>query len=135
MWSGGASVQHRISSNPRLLSIMTALAVAILALLVILPQIAHPHTIYHIFLHIISLIIAIFLSVVSTIAYRRNNSTRTLFMALGFLLLAVVELMYLFHATENTGDVIIPAVDIELSHVVLLVMLTLFGIGVLKVNK
>jgi hypothetical protein len=114
---------------------MTALVIAILAVLVIMPHIAHPQTIYHIFLHIISLIIAIFLSVISIIAYNRNNSTRTLFMALGFILLAVIEFLYLFHATQNIGDVIIPVVDIELSHVILLVMLILFGIGVLKVNK
>jgi hypothetical protein len=42
---------------------------------------------------------------------------------------------YLFYATVNIEAVIIPIVDIELSHIILLVMLTLFGIGVLKVNR
>jgi hypothetical protein len=58
-----------------------------------------------------------------------------LFMTLGFALLAVIETLYLFHATANLEDVIIPVVDVELSHIILLVMLTLFGVGVLKVNK
>ncbi|MBV9178104.1 MAG: hypothetical protein JO297_13815 [Nitrososphaeraceae archaeon] len=71
----------------------------------------------------------------SIISYRRTNSTRILFMTLGFFLLAVIEILYLFHATANIEDVIIPVVDIEVSHVILLIMLTLFGIGVLKVNK
>ena len=56
-------------------------------------------------------------------------------MTLGFFALAVIEILYLFHATANIEDVIIPIVDIELSHIILLVMLTLFGIGILKVNK
>jgi hypothetical protein len=33
------------------------------------------------------------------------------------------------------GQLIIPAVNIELSHMILLVMVSLFGLGVLKVNK
>jgi hypothetical protein len=42
---------------------------------------------------------------------------------------------YLFLATASLEDVIIPIVDVELSHIILFVMLTLFGLGVLKVNK
>ena len=56
-------------------------------------------------------------------------------MTFGFFALSVIEILYLFHATANLEDVIIPIVDIELSHIILFVMLTLFGIGVLKVNK
>ena len=56
-------------------------------------------------------------------------------MSLGFCLLAGIEFLYLFHATANIADVIIPIVDVELSHAILLIMLTLFGIGILKVNK
>ena len=53
----------------------------------------------------------------------------------GFAVLAFVEFLYLFYSTVNIEAVIIPIVDIELSHIILLVMLTLFGIGVLKVNR
>jgi hypothetical protein len=56
-------------------------------------------------------------------------------MTFGFISLAIVELLYLFHATANIEEVIIPIVDVELSHVILLAMLTLFGIGVLKLNN
>ena len=106
-----------------------------MAVPVILPHITHPSMIYHIFLHIISVIIAIFLTIVSFLAYKRNNSTRILFMTFGFISLTVIEFLYLFHATANIEDLIVPVVDIELSHVVLFVMLTLFGIGILKVTK
>lgn len=91
--------------------------------------------IYHIFLHIVSLIIAIFLGVVSIIAYERNRSTRILFMASGFLSLVVIEVLFLFYATINIEDIIIPVVDIELPHVILFAMLALFGVGVFKVTR
>ena len=47
-------------------------------------------------------------------------------MTIGFFALAVIEILYLFHATANLEVVIIPIVDAELSHIILLVMLTLF---------
>jgi hypothetical protein len=56
-------------------------------------------------------------------------------MTFGFILLSAIEFLYLFHATANIEDLIVPIVDAELSHVILFVMLTLFGIGVLKVTK
>jgi hypothetical protein len=135
MQSGAALIQQAIGSKPKLLIIITALIIAILSIPVIVPHITHPYMIYHIFLHIASLIFALFLSVVSIISYRRTNSARILFMTLGFFALAVIEILYLFHVTANIEDVIIPIVDIELSHIILLIMLTLFGVGILKVNK
>src|ERR687888_974647 len=135
MQKGGATVQHDSVSKLALLGIVTASIIAILWIPVIMPHITHPTMIYHISLHTISVIIAVFLSIVSILAYKRNNSLRLLFMSLGFCLLAGIEFLYLFHATANIADVIIPIVDVELSHAILLIMLTLFGIGILKVNK
>jgi hypothetical protein len=100
-----------------------------------LPHLRHPTMIYHIIMHIISLILAVFLSCVSILAYGRNRSTRMLLMMFGFSLLAVVETLYLFHSTTNVQDIIVPIVDAEFSHVILLAMLTLFGIGILKVSS
>jgi len=91
--------------------------------------------IYHITLHIISLILAVFLSCVSILAYNRNRNTRMLLMIFGFVLLAAVETLYLFHSTANIRDVMVPIVDAEFSHIILLAMLALFGKGVLKVNN
>ena len=135
MQSGGALMRRAIGSKPKLLTIVTVIVIAILSIPMILPHIMHPSMIYHIFLHIISLIIALFLSIVSILSYKRSNSARVMFMTFGFFALSVIEILYLFHATANLEDVIIPIVDIELSHIILFVMLTLFGIGVLKVNK
>lgn len=134
--SSSSTIYHQISSSkPKLLTIIVVLIISILAIPVILPHITHPQMIYHIFLHIASVIIAVFLSTVSILSYKRSKSARILFMTFGFISLAIVELLYLFHATANIEEVIIPIVDVELSHVILLAMLTLFGIGVLKLNN
>ena len=53
-------------------------------------------------------------------------------MALGFVTLAIVEAIMLLSSTGNLNNVILPAVNIELPHIVLLVMITLFGLGILK---
>lgn len=122
-------------SNSKLLAIIATALVAILAIPVIIPHVAHTDLIYHILVHIASVIIAVFLTAISVMAYRRNGGGRLLFMTAGFAVLAFVEFLYLFYATANIEAVIIPIVDIELSHIILLVMLTLFGIGFLKVNR
>lgn len=100
----------------------------------ILPHISHPSMIYHIVLHVASLAIALFLCSVAVIAYLRDGKAKLLFMVLGFTALAVIEILMLLSATGNLQEPVIPAVNVELPHVVLLVMITLFGMGVLKVN-
>jgi hypothetical protein len=135
MQTARAQVWHIIDNKLKLFAIISIAVIAILALPVILPHITHLSMIYHILLHMISLIIAVFLSSVSILAYSRNRNTRMLLMTVGFVLLTVIEILYLFHATANLEELIVPIVDVELSHIILLIMLTLFGIGVLKVNK
>src|SRR5918992_1760277 len=125
-------VQSIVSSEPKLLIAISTAVVVLLSIPVILPHINHPSMIYHIILHIVSLIIAIFLTAISTLAYKRSESIRIFFITLGFFSLTVVELMYLFHATEDIEEVALPLVHIELPHINLLAMLTLFRIGILK---
>jgi hypothetical protein len=131
---GLAPAQESIS-KPVLLGLITVLVVGVVAPLIV-PHIAHPSMIYHIILHLAGLTIAIFLSIVSILAYSRNRTARMLLMAVGFMSLALVEFFYLLQAGGIAiGQVIIPAVNIELSHIMLLIMVSLFGLGVLRVNK
>jgi hypothetical protein len=130
-----ASLYKITSSKAKLLAVITAIVLAVVTVPVILPHITDTSIIYHLLLHVISIIIAIFLGFVSILAYLRNGYSRLLFMMFGFLLLSVIEAMYLFHITSKIEDIVIPIVDIELSHVIFLVMLTLFGIGIFRVNK
>jgi hypothetical protein len=123
------------TSKPILLGLITALVLGVVAPLVI-PHATHPSMIFHIILHMAGLIIAIFLSIVSFLAYSRNTTTRMFLMAVGFMTLALVEFFYLLQAGGITVvQVIIPTINIELSHIILLAMVSLFGLGVLKVNK
>ena len=131
----GLAHAHQSVSKPVLLGLITALVVGIVAPLVV-PHITHPSMIYHIILHMAGLTIAIFLSIVSVLAYSRNRTARMLLMTVGFMSLALVEFFYLLQAGAIAiGQIIIPTVNIELSHLILLIMVSLFGLGVLKVNK
>src|ERR687891_232599 len=129
------SIQNMVASKAKLLIAISVIAVAVLSIPVIVPHINHPSMIYHIVLHIVSLVVAVFLTTISVVAYRRSGSSRVLFMFFAFLALTVVELIYLFDATEDIEEVALPLVHVELPHIILLAMLTLFGMGVLKVNK
>ena len=127
---------HNItSSKPKLLATITAAIIAIMAIPVILPHITDKSTIYHIFLDIASVIVAIFLGVVSILAYLRNRRSRLLFMTFAFFSLSVIEAMYLFDVSSKLEDIVIPGVDIEISHVIFLVTLTCFSIGIFRVGK
>src|ERR671918_407636 len=99
------------SDKPRLFIVISIIVVSALAVPIIIPHINHPQHLYHVILHIASLILSLFLFIVSISSYIRNGGSRLLFMSLGFLSLVIVETLFLFYA-----------------------MLTLFGIGVLKVN-
>lgn len=135
MQTDRVSGRGEATSSAKLFGIITVLVIAVLAIPVIIPHLSHTGVIYHVLVHVASVIMAVFLTVISIIAYRRNSSGRLLFMMAGFAVLAFVEFLYLFYATANIEAVIIPIVDIDLLHIILLVMLTLFGIGVLKVNR
>ena len=135
MQSRRAPLKDVLLSKPKLFAVVSLMLISVLAVPVILPHIRHPSMIYHILLHVVSIIIAVFLGLISFLAYSRTGGARLILMTGGFSLLAIIEFLYLFHATANIEDIIIPIVDVELSHLILLAMLTLFGIGVLKVNK
>jgi hypothetical protein len=111
-----------------------AIAVSVGTIPITFSHITHHQMIYHILLHVASLIIAIFLSYIAVTAYVRDGRARLLIMSFGFITLAILEGLMLLSATGNMDVPIIPTVNVELSHLVLLVMITLFGIGVLKVN-
>jgi hypothetical protein len=127
-------IDNIISDKPKLFVIISAIVVSALAIPLILPHTSHPQHIYHIVLHIASLILSIFLFVVSIASYVRNGGSRLLFMSLGFLSLVIVETLFLFYSARGIREILIPVVNIELPHIILFMMLALFGIGILRVN-
>ncbi|MGH9978039.1 MAG: hypothetical protein ACRD8Z_19725, partial [Nitrososphaeraceae archaeon] len=127
-------ITNILSDKPKLFILVSVVVVSILAIPMIIPYLNHPQHIYHIVLHIISLILSIFLCIVSLSSYFRNGGSRLLFMSLGFVSLVVVEILFLFYAARGLQDILIPGVNIELPHIILFAMLALFGIGIIKVN-
>ena len=125
---------YKVLDNKLKVFALTSIIVSSLIVPLIIPHVSHQYMIYHIIIHIISLNIAVFLGLVSIFAYLKNRNIRMFLMALGFVTLAVVEGIMLLSSTGNLDNVILPSVNIELPHIVLLVMLTLFGMGLLKAN-
>lgn len=122
-----------LADNKLYLFSLICVVVTVGFLPVVLPHIMHPYMIYHIILHVASLSVALFLSFISVAAYMKNRSVKLLLMALGFLTLVLVEAVMLLSATGNLNT-IIPQVNIDISHFILLIMITLFGAGILKIN-
>ena len=118
--------------KPRLLVLIASTVLSISLIPFILPHVFHPHMIYHILLHVGSLIISQFLAVVSLLAYLKNRTSRIFYMTLGFITLVIAEYIYLLNSTEDFNAKFIPYVNIEISHVVLLIMVIFFGISFLK---
>lgn len=90
---------------------------------------------YHIIIHIVSLDVALFLTTVSFISYRKTKSKKLLLTWISFVLILIVEVIYLLQASNFTKVFYIPLIDVEFSHLLLLGMLVLFAGGVLKVDK
>ena len=122
-------------SKPKLFLIISALTTAVLLPVAILPHINHPFFVYRISLHMASIIISVFLIVVSILTYRRTGSIKILYTSIAFLSLLVVELIFLLQIMPGTSTIMIPMAYRELPHILLLVMLALFGLGVLRVEK
>jgi Mn2+/Fe2+ NRAMP family transporter len=82
-----------------------------------------------------SIIISVFLIVVSILTYRRTGSIKILYTSIAFLSLLVVESIFLLQIIDSSSRIMIPMVYTEVPHILLLAMLALFGLGVLRVEK
>jgi hypothetical protein len=127
--------QTFMPSKPKLFLIVTALTTGVLVPAAILPHINHPYFVYRISIHIASIIISLFLIVVSILTFRRTGSIKILYTSVAFLSLLVVEVIFLLQLIPGTSRIMIPVAYRELPHILLLIMLALFGLGVLRVEK
>jgi hypothetical protein len=134
-YTAKVQIQNILASKPKLLVLISVITFAIFTPLVITPHTNRPFLIYFIILHISSIIISIFLITVSILAYRRSKSKKVLYTTIGFLSLFAVELLFLLQVVPGTSRIMNRAVYASIPHILLLLMLTLFGIGVLKVDK
>jgi hypothetical protein len=78
---------------------------------------------------------ALFLFCVSILAFKKTKSKRVLFTSLSFGVLLTIETLYLLQSSSILGEFLIPYIEGELSHILLLLMVSLFAIGIIRVEK
>jgi hypothetical protein len=127
--------QNALTSKSKLFVVISAVIFAVFTPLVIIPYLDHPFLLYFMSIHIASIIISVFLIIVSIFAYRRTGTKKILYTTLGFSSLLAVELLFLLQAIPGTSIVMHRGIYVGLPHILLLFMLTLFGVGVLKVER
>lgn len=91
--------------------------------------------IYHIILHMISFDVALFLTTISVISFKKTKSKKILLTALSFGFLLFIEFLYLLQSSNLLGAFYIPLIEVEFPHVLLLIMLGLFAAGVLRIER
>lgn len=123
------------ANKAKLFLIISAFTTTALLPAAILPHINQPFFVYRSCIHVASIVISVFLVVVSILTYKKTRSIKILYTSFAFLSLLVVELLFLLQLMEGTSRIIIPFAYAELPHLLLLTMLALFGIGVLRVEK
>ncbi|WP_144732127.1 hypothetical protein [Candidatus Nitrosocosmicus arcticus] len=101
----------------------------------IIPHISHPTMIYHIIIHIISFDVALFLTTISFVSYKKTRSKKILLTGLSFGFLLFTELLYLLQSSNLLGTFYIPLIEVEFPHLLLLLMLGLFAAGVLRLER
>ena len=106
--------------------------IAILALPVIIPHILHGYHIIHIFLHIGGIILAVFITVLSLLAYRRIRTKRLMLSSCAFGNLILAESVLIIDATWPTLFDIEFLPLAELGHLLTFITLGLLGLAVFK---
>ncbi len=91
--------------------------------------------IYHITVHIISFDIALFLTLISVLSFKKTKSKKILLTSSSFGVLLVIEFLYLLQSSNIVGEFPVPYIGGEISHVLLLFMVGLFDVGVSGLKK
>ena len=121
-----------VERKSTLFSLIVAGVVAILALPIIIPHLLHGFHIAHILLHVGGITLAVFISVLSCIAYSRLRTKRLLLSTIAFSNFIVAEITLLVDATwpsaYDLGDVPLS----EVGHLLTFATLGLLALGVFR---
>ena len=128
-------IQKFLNNKTHLLLVLSILFTSFIFYPLIVPHLYHPSMIFHISLHILSLNLAIFLTVISILSFKKTKSKKVFLTSLSFSVLLAIEFLYLLQSTDILGDFRIPYIEIEIPHMMLLFMLVLFAAGVIKVER
>ena len=121
-----------VERKSALFSIVVTGVVAILALPIIVPHILHGYHIAHIFLHIGGISLAVFISVLATIAYLRLRTRRLMLSAIAFANFICAEAVLLVDATWPSLYDLGPVPLSEVGHLLTFATLGLLALGVFR---
>jgi O-antigen ligase len=128
-------IKNFLDNKTHLFLVLSILFTSFIFYPLIIPHLYHPSMIFHISIHILSLNLALFLTVISILSFKKTKSKKVLLTSLSFSVLLAVEFLYLLQSTNILGDYRIPFIEVEIPHMMLLVMLTLFAAGVIRIER
>ena len=128
-------VKNFLANKTNLFLVLSLFFSSIIAYIFLVPHLTHPTMSYHILIHLLSLDIAIFLTTISLISYRKLKSRKILLTSFSFAFLLIIEMFYLLQASHAIQIFYIPLIEVDFSHMLLLCMLVLFACGVLRTDK
>ncbi len=76
-----------------------------------------------------------FLTFISALSFKKTKSKKVLLTSLSFGALLLVEFLYMLQYSDIMDDFHIPYIDVEIGHILILVMLSLFAMGILKIER
>ncbi|TLX78091.1 MAG: hypothetical protein E6L05_01695 [Thaumarchaeota archaeon] len=121
-----------LENKSTLFSIVIFVVVGLLAIPVILPHISHEFQVFHILLHLVGISIAVFLSIISALAYSKTRTRRLLFTMIAFSIFVASEAFsvidaawqYTYYLGEFSAD--------ELGHILMISTLGMFALSVFR---
>jgi len=128
-------VQYILSKKTNLFLVLSISFTSIVVYPILLPHLFHPGMVFHIAIHILSFDMALFLTVISILSFKKTKSKKVLLTSLSFGILLIVEFLYLLQSSAILGDYHIPFIEVELPHILLLLMVSLFAVGVIRVER
>ena len=132
-------IKNFLSNKTNLFLVLSLSFSSIIAYPFLIPHLTHPtmsyHILIHILIHMFSLDIAIFLTTISLISYRKLKSKKLLLTFFSFIFFLILEIFYLLQASHFATTFYVPLIEVDFSHILLLCMLVLFTCGVLRSDK
>jgi len=124
--------QSIVERKSALFSIVVTGIIAILAIPVIMPHILHGFHIAHIFLHIGGITLAVFITILATLAYSKLKTKRLLLSAIAFGNFIGAETVLLIDATWPTVFDLKDMPLLEVGHLLTFSTLGLLALGVFR---
>lgn len=121
-----------LQKKSTLFGIVVLVVVGTLLIPVIIPHVFHGLHVVHIGLHVGGLVLAVFISLIATIAYFRLKTKRLLFSAVAFGMFIAAESLLLVDATWPSIYEIIDLSLLEVGHVLTIGTLGLLALGVFR---